>query len=135
MELPTYCVCPFQMCILLGCEDFNSLPTKGVSVKPLKVQLLAAEQSLQPSIFVGLPEMMAFPFWFLSSGGQEELCAAGADGGRLPKGGLHQAEATGGGGCGGGFVGGKERGGRKGGRERGGGKGMVGGGLPKGAGV
>ena len=31
-------------CILLGCQDFNFLPTNGISIKPLKVKLLAGEQ-------------------------------------------------------------------------------------------
>ena len=31
-------------CILLGCLDFNFLPTNGSSIKPLKVELLAGEQ-------------------------------------------------------------------------------------------
>ena len=31
-------------CILLGCQDFNFLPTNGFSIKPLKVKLLAGEQ-------------------------------------------------------------------------------------------
>ena len=31
-------------CILLGCSDFNFSPTSGISIKPLKVKLLAGEQ-------------------------------------------------------------------------------------------
>ena len=30
-------------CILLGCSDFNFLPTNGFSIKPLKVKLLAGQ--------------------------------------------------------------------------------------------
>ena len=34
----------FLCCILLGCWDFNFLPTSGFSIKPLTVKLLAGEQ-------------------------------------------------------------------------------------------
>ena len=39
---------PNLWCILLGCWDVNLLPTNGFPLKPLKVKLLAGEQSLQP---------------------------------------------------------------------------------------
>ena len=35
---------PLLWCILLGCEDFNFLPTNGFSIQPLKVERLAGEQ-------------------------------------------------------------------------------------------
>ena len=37
------CSCPLGR-ILLGCQDFNFLPTNGFSMTPLKVKLLAGEQ-------------------------------------------------------------------------------------------
>ena len=37
-------------CILLGCSDFNCLPTNGFSIKQPKVKLLAGEQISQPRI-------------------------------------------------------------------------------------
>ena len=38
--------------ILLGCWDFNFLATNGFSIKPLKVKLLAGEQTSQPSVYI-----------------------------------------------------------------------------------
>ena len=35
--------------MLLGCWDFNFLPTNGFSIKPLKVKLLAGEQKASVS--------------------------------------------------------------------------------------
>ena len=38
-------------CILLGCWDFNFLPTNGFSIKTLKVKLLAGEQKATEMTF------------------------------------------------------------------------------------
>ena len=41
-------------CILLGCSDFNFLPTSGFFIKPLKAKLLAGEQkATKCSLFSG----------------------------------------------------------------------------------
>ena len=37
-------------CSLLGCLDFNFLPTNGLSTKPLKVKLLAGEQKATENV-------------------------------------------------------------------------------------
>ena len=49
----------FSLVDLLGCWDFNFLPTNGFSIKPPKVKLLAGEQKATKFLegsFVRSPE-------------------------------------------------------------------------------
>ena len=59
---------PFLWCILIGCQDFNLLPTNGFSIKPLKVKLLAGEQKATEFLPFAFQEESSFgDFWPQSS--------------------------------------------------------------------